>query len=360
MTEKLNVAIIGMGGMGGTHTDAAKASPYVDRIIGYEPNPERAALRGKELGIEYTSDFNEILKDSSINVASIASINEVHCEQTIASLKAGKSVICEKPMGLTLAEARQMLKAEQETGNFLQVGFELHYSKIYMMVKEWIDQGLIGQPLNSHCRYYCSEFHLKDTWRSNATGSFLIGEKLSHYLDLPRWWFGQEIDEVYSMAAPNFVPYFKHRDNHQINYKYKNGAISNLNFIMGLAETDHGDPLQDLLEKQSDDGHSLEYTVYGEKGAIQTDVFRRRIRRWEFTDGPKQLESKIVESISYTKEDDNLWIHNTKGQNIHLFERIAKGLKPDNPASDSFETMKLCFAAEMSEDENRVVKMSEL
>jgi len=261
-------------------------------------------------------------------------------------------------MAENLEDASKMIKAAKETGNLLQIGFELHYSKIYMTAKEWIDKGLIGSVVNCHCIYYCSEFHSRNTWRSNSKGT-LIGEKLSHYIDLQRWFTGSPVEEVFSMAAPNVVDYFNHPDNHQISMRFKNGAISNLNFSMYIAESDHRDPLLEMLAKQSDDGHFLQYHIFGTKGAIETDVFRRRIRRWEFTDSPERLVSRIAEKITYTKNEDMEWIHNTHGQNVRIAELVARGLPPGNPVADSFETMKAGFAAEISEREKRIVKMNE-
>ena len=359
MKQKMDVAVLGLGAMGAGHVGAAKASPYVGRVYGYEPEPARAALRGGELGVEATADLDSLLNNPAIKLVTIASVNEVHVELTEKALRAGKAVMCEKPMGIDMAEATRMLKAEKETGGFLQIGFELHYSKIYMTAKEWIDQGLIGRVVNCHCRYYCSEFHSKNTWRSKSKGT-LIGEKLSHYVDLQRWFIGSPVEEVYSMAAPNVVPYFNHSDNHQINMRFKNGAISNLNFSMYIGESDHRDPLLEMLEKQSDDGHFLQFHIFGTKGAIETDVFRRRIRRWEFTDSPERLVSSLVEKIGYTAKDDQEWIHNTHGQNIRIAELVANGLPPETPAADSFETMKAGFAAELSERERRVVRLDTL
>lgn len=357
--NKINVAVLGLGNMGATHVNAAKSSVFIDKIIGYEPQAEVAQVRGRELSIETVSELSSILQDKSIKLTYIAAPNEDHRDLVEKCLKAGKAVLCEKPMGVTLDEARDILTVEKTSGEFLQIGFELRYSKLYKTVKEWIDASLIGKPLNSHCLYYCSEFHKKNTWRSKSKGT-LIGEKLSHYLDLPRWWFGETVTEVFATSAPNFVKYFNHPDNHQINYKFANGAVSSLNFIMGVAETDTGDPLQDTQEKQVDDGHALRYMIYGDKGAIETDVFRRTIRRWSFFDGPEQLGSKIIEEIKYPESEYLEWGHNVHGQNLRIAELVANDLKPDNPASDAYETMKLCFAAEMSTNENRIVALHEL
>ena len=358
MKKQFDVAVLGLGGMGGTHVGAAKASPHVRKIYGYEPDPARAEMRGRELEIQATSELDSILNNPEIKLVYIASINGAHAEQTEKALRAGKAVLCEKPMGESPAEAQRMIAAEKETGGFLQIGFELHYSKIYTQAKAWIEQGLIGTPVNCHCRYYASEFHGKNTWRSNSKGT-LIGEKLSHYIDLQRWFIGSEVEDVFSMNAPNVVSYFNHPDNHQINLRFKNGAISNLNFVMYAGETDHADPLLEMLEKQSDDGHFLQYHIFGTKGAIETDVFRRRIRRRTFTDGPEHLMNQIVETITFPKSEDQIWFHNTHGQNVRIAELVASGLPPENPAADSYETMKVGFAAETSERERRVVKMSE-
>ena len=357
--NKIDVAVLGLGGMGKTHVEAAKASPYVNKIYGYEPDPQRAALRGKELEITAYSDLNTILTNPAIKLVYIVAINSVHAELADKALRAGKAVLCEKPMGDSLEEARLMMKAEEETGNFLQIGFELHYSKLYMKTKDWIVQGVIGTPLNCHCRYYASEFHMKNSWRSNSPGT-LIGEKLSHYLDLQRWFLGSEVDEVFSMHSPNVVGYFNHPDNHQINLRFANHAVANLNFLMYLGETDHRDPLLEMLEKQADDGHCLQYFIMGTKGAIENDVFRRRMRRWEFGDSPTQMTSKIVETINYEKEDDQVWIHNVHGQNMRIAELVAKGMEPEIQAEDAYKTMQVCFAAEISEKQKRIVKISEL
>ncbi len=355
----IEVAVLGLGEMGQTHVEAALASPFVSRVYGYEPEPQRAAVRAAELGIAGTSELENILNNPNIKLMYIASVNEAHSEQTVKALQAGKAVLCEKPMGINLAEAQRMLSAEAQTGSFLQIGFELHYSKLYQQAKKWITQGLIGTPLNCHCRYYCSEFHLKNTWRSRSKGT-LIGEKLSHYLDLQKWFFDDIPETVYSVSAPNAVSYFNHPDNHQIITRYHRGGIASLNFIMHLAETDHTDPLLEMLEKQSDDGHCLQYHIYGDKGAIETDVFHRRIRRWEFTDSPKQLVSRIVESISFPKENDQEWFHNVRGQNLRIAELVACGLPPDNSATNSYDSMRLCFASEVSFRENRIVSFDEI
>ena len=359
--EKIDVAVLGIGKMGETHAKAAKESPYVNKIYGYEPDPERCKNRAGEIGI-LPASLEDILNDPKIRFVSIAASNEAHVALAEAALKAGKAVLCEKPMGSSLEEAIRLIRVKRQTKGFLQIGFELHYSKMYQQIKEWIDRGLIGDVVNVQCRYFCCEFHRKDNWRSNSTGSFLIGEKLSHYLDLQRWFFSgaQKPETVYSLSAPKVIPYFHHRDNHQISTRYSKGGVSSLNFVMYSAESYHADPLVELLAKQSDDGHYLQYLVCGTKGVLETDVFKRRLRRFEFSDVEDGIDNKIVETITFPKEEDQIYFHNTHGQNLRVIELAAKGLQPEVSAEDAFETMRLCFAAEKSEDTGKIIRMDEL
>jgi len=326
--KKINAAVIGVGEMGLTHLKAAIDSSYVSTVIGFDPDKKRSKELAHKYDIKMADSLEEVLGNPLVDIVYIASPNEFHCLQTIKSLEAGKAVLCEKPMANTLKDAQLILEVQKRTGNFYQSGLEARYSKLYVCVKNWIDSGLIGVPLKSICNYYCSEFHLKDTWRSRSDNFFLIGEKLSHYLDLPRWWFNDEVLDVYSVSSPNFVNYFNHPDNHTIICKFNGGAISTLNFVMGTASTFDGDPLTDPFAMQADDGHKLTCLVYGTKGVIEADVFNRRIRRWEFGDSPQKLTNHIVETLTFEFKDDSEWFHNVYGQDIIVSELVAKKLPP--------------------------------
>ena len=352
--EQFEVVLIGAGHMGKVHLQAALDSPYISKVHICDPSPEIIQQRREEFGVENIT-LDDALKNPRIPLAIIATPNDLHAAQTLQCLSAGKGVLCEKPMGMDLPEARQIAAAAGKPGAFLQIGFELHYSTMYQLAHQWIKSDLIGEVTQTQCRYFCCEFHKKNSWRSNSAGNFLIAEKLSHYLDLQRWYLNEEFESVYSLSAAKTVPYFNHNDNHQILARYPNGKVGVLNFIMYIAETFHNDPLKDMLEQQSDDGHALQYHICGLKGAIEIDVFRRRIRRWEFRDGEKQLESSIVETITYTPQEDQQSFHNVYGQTLRVLELFAQGKAPEVSAQDALQTMKLCQAADLSEQTGTLI-----
>jgi predicted dehydrogenase len=359
--KDMKVAIAGLGHMGMKTIQNLNSSEYVKEIVGYDVNIECLQKAHAEEGIKTFSNYDDILRDKEVKLVYVKASNDVHKDLTIRALHAGKAVMCEKPMATTLKDAEEMVLAAEELDGFLQIGFELRYSKMFVKIKEWIDAGLLGDVVCTHCQYICSEFHGKRSWRNKVVnGGSMFGEKLSHYVDLPRWWIGDKVEDVISMCAPNVIPYYEVRDNYQTTYRFSNGAISHLSFMMAVAPTMNKDPLQNLISVHMGDGHENRYLIEGTKGAASTSIFDRKIRRWEFGDSDFCMTSKLVEDITWDPVDDDRYVHNLEDQDIDIARRVAMGMAPMTPPRDSFETMKLVFAAEESADRSQLIKVDDL
>jgi len=144
------------------------------------------------------------------------------------------------------------------------------------------------------------------------------------------------------------------------NYRFANGAVSSLTFIMYVGQTFAGDPLRNVIDQQRGDGHELRYLVVGTKGAAETDVFARTLKRWEFGDSPTCMTSKLVEERTWDPAEDGRHFHDGDSQNRDIVRRVLAGEPPMTPARDALETMRLVFAAERAADEARVVRLAEL
>lgn len=348
----MKVGIAGLGNMGIKIMKPILEAPEVASVCGFDPDSQRRAAAAERFGISVVADYEALLCDPEVRLIFITAPNVFHAPLTISALEAGKAVLCEKPMATTLADAEEMVATAQRLGGFLQIGFELRYSQLYAWVKARIDAELIGNVVNAQCTYICSEFHGRNSWRNRAvSGGGMFGEKLCHYVDLPRWWINSPVVKVDSISAPNIVPYYEVRDNYHTTLHFANGAISHLTFMMPVAATLRHDPLQNHISTHSDDGHELRYLLYGTKGAIETDVFRRRFRRWEFTDSPAGLVSRVAEDLTWEASDfeDNRFVHNTTGQAHDVIRRVANGLPPYTDPEDSLETMRVVAAAEEQE-----------
>jgi predicted dehydrogenase len=100
--------------------------------------------------------------------------------------------------------------------------------------------------------------------------------------------------------------------------------------------------------------------VYGEKGAAETDVFSRTIKRWEFGEDDYGQTSKWVHADSWNPERDFAYFHNTHDQALDIVRRVAEGEPPKTDPRDSLETTRLCIAAEISATEKRPVRLDEI
>lgn len=356
----MRVAVLGAGGNGTAKIKVLKTCPEVDSIIVMDVHEQRVRAVGDELGVEVTTDLDRALGDPAVKLVFISASNDAHRALTVAAIEAGKAVLCEKPMANTLDDARGMVEAAERRDAYLEIGFELRHSKLYMKIQEWIEKGLLGDVLNTHCLFVSSAYWPKGTWRLDpVTCGSMFGEKLSHYVDLPRWWIGSEVTDVHALCSPNAVPYYGIHDNYHTTYRFASGAVSHLTFMMAPGATFRGDPLQNVIDQQIGDGHELRYLVQGTHGAAEANVFARSIRRWQFSNREEDFTSDVVEELTWPETEDHDYFHNTTDQTREVVRRVAEGRGPATPARDAFETTRLCFAVEASVESGRVVKMDE-
>ena len=359
--KAIEVVMLGCGRMGQNVLQHLKASPLVRGITVYDPIAEKMEQLKQVFPVKAAARLEDVLQDPEIKLVFITASNNVHKELAIAALEAGKAVMCEKPMATSLGDATAMVEAAERTGGFLQIGFELRYSHLYTTVKDWVERGLLGRVINTQCTYCSSAWGRDDLWRvGSQTSGGMFGEKLSHYVDLVRWWVGDSVEEVYAVSAPNIISYYEVHDNYHCTYRFKGGAVSQLTFMMGPAASFKGDPLQNAVSQQAGDGHALRYMIYGEKGAAETDVFPRTIKRWKFGEDDYGQTSAWVDTLSWNPESDFAWFHNTHDQALDIVRRVAEGEPPSINPRDALETTRLCFAAELSVLERRPVRMDEL
>ena len=144
----IRVGIIGCGKIAQVrHIPEYAATPHTEVYGFYDINLARAEeLAEKYNGKAYAS-YEELLADPAIEAVSVCAANHVHAEITVAALKAGKHVLCEKPMAVTLEECEAMVAAARESGKYLMIGQNQRLAKAHAKAKELIEQGAIGKVL---------------------------------------------------------------------------------------------------------------------------------------------------------------------------------------------------------------------
>jgi len=148
MPKKLKIGIIGSGSIAQVnHMPAYASMPDLCEIVAVcDVNPETAQKAAEKFGVAKTYvDYRKLLEDPEIDAVTIATPNAFHLHPTVDALKAGKHVLCEKPLAMNAAEAKLMCRAAKEAGKILQVGLQLRFSGPAIFLKQYIDHGHMGQ-----------------------------------------------------------------------------------------------------------------------------------------------------------------------------------------------------------------------
>lgn len=143
--EKVRVGLIGCGSISDAHLQAYAANPQVKLVAVCDLNVERARTAASKYEIAGVySDYRELLADPNIDAVSVCTWNNSHAEISIAALRAGKHVLCEKPLCKTVDEALAIEQTVRETGKILQVGYVRRHASNIDVLKRFIDAGDLG------------------------------------------------------------------------------------------------------------------------------------------------------------------------------------------------------------------------
>ena len=144
--KTINVGIIGAGGISECHTEGYKRLENVKVLAVCDINEDRAQKYAKRYDIPYVfTDYNEMLKMNELDAVSVTTWNNVHAPISIAALKAGKHVLCEKPLAMNASEAQEMVDTAQRAGKLLMVGFVRRFEENVKNLKSAIEAGEFGK-----------------------------------------------------------------------------------------------------------------------------------------------------------------------------------------------------------------------
>jgi scyllo-inositol 2-dehydrogenase (NAD+) len=230
--RKLGVGVVGVGEMGKRHAENIRRLIPEGRLVAIaDVAIQRAKEVAEELEIERAySNIEELVQDKQIDAVLIATPDKFHAQSIRAAASAGKDILCEKPLALTLGDAHAALTEVSRAGVRLQVGFMRHYDPAYVSAKKRIDAGEIGTPV-----VFKSVGRDKDqpplaAYQSGVNGMLFYTNSI-HDFDLARWLMKDEVSEVQAYTTTAIRPELaKYGDivAGVVNLKYSHGAIGNI------------------------------------------------------------------------------------------------------------------------------------
>lgn len=214
--KKLNIGLVGYGFMGRAHSNAySKVNHFFD--LAYEPVRKVACAR-KEGKLKpfadrwgwanMETDWQKLVKRKDVDAVDICTPNNTHHDIAIAAAKAGKMVLCEKPLAMNAQEGLEMTEAVEEAGVSNMVWFNYRCVPAISLAKQLIDEGRIGRVFHYRAKYLQDWTISPDVpqggatlWRLDAdvAGSGVTGDLLAHSIDTAIWLIGS-IEKVSAMT----------------------------------------------------------------------------------------------------------------------------------------------------------------
>ncbi len=370
--KKIRIGLIGTGLMGRIHTNGYKRLADFFPEYEYVPVLQACCSRREEKAkafaeqwdyASYETDWHKIIERDDIDAVDICTPNDKHAEIAIAAAKAGKMILCEKPLARTVEEAEGMLKAVEEAGVKNTVWYNYRRIPAVTLAKKIVASGKLGKIFHYRANFLQDWTISPDLpqggdalWRLDvaAAGSGVTGDLLAHCIDTAMWINGG-IKDVSAMTET----FIKERVHQGTGEKQKVGIDDACTFQCHFDNGSLG-----LFEAtRYARGHKALYTfeINGEHASIRWDL--HDLTRLEYFDHDDEGTVRGWRSIHVTDGDhpymDRWWIpgtsigyeHSFIHQVADFFYSLQSG-EPCHPTfRDAFETQKVCEAVINSANE---------
>ncbi|HVQ40335.1 MAG TPA: Gfo/Idh/MocA family oxidoreductase [Pyrinomonadaceae bacterium] len=334
MGNKLGVGVIGLGRLGSSY-----AKYFTGRISGAalvavsDVSETAVATVGTELDVSKRySRYQDLIADQEVDAVVIVSPTSTHKEIVLEGAKRKLPIFCEKPLSISLPEAREMRLAVEQSGVFFQMGFMRRFDKGYVAAKRKIEAGAIGTPVvfksSSRDPYRPSLEYLDP---AHSGGLFI--DCGIHDLDLARWYMG-DIASVYSIGGTLAYPEMKtigDIDNAIASLYFRSGALGTID-----------------LSRNGVYGYDIRTEILGTEGTLKIGYLRETPVLVMTKDGITH------DTVPYfTERFEQAYI--TQLQDF--VDNVVQGKPPGVTCADGVAALEASAAATLSFKENRPVTL---
>lgn len=345
-TKPLKWGIIGCGGIAYRRTIPGIAKSE-GSVLGYvmDLNPELCKKVGEDYNVSYSTKIEDVI-NSDVDVVYIATPVFCHKEQVIMAAKAKKHILLEKPMGLTCAEAEEIINICKENNVKLAVGFMMRYHAHHQEIKKLLESGKIGDLVSMRAQFTCWYPDMPGVWRQNKakSGGGAVMDMATHCIDLLQYLTGTQAEEVFAMCSTQTFNY-EVDDSASIMMKMAGGAHAYIDAHFNIP----------------DDATASKLEFYGTKGSIiaigtlsQEEVGTTTVTLAKTGQGYDAMQSReSLQSYELPGSDENLY---TKE-----IESFADSITNDSPVIISGEealyVQRICECAYASSDSGTKIKL---
>ncbi|MBN2050720.1 MAG: Gfo/Idh/MocA family oxidoreductase [Spirochaetales bacterium] len=247
----IQCAVVGLG-IGLAHCAGYLASPHAKLYAVCDLMPERlSAVRGtfrqgsmlvlksligdheiperwEDLGVKVYDSYDRLLEDEGVHCISLCTPDDTHADLAVKALEAGKHLLLEKPVDITLEKAERVRAAAEKAGTYLSLGYEFRVNPVVMRLRELVETGALGDIQGFSLYHYRTPFKRDkfEKWiqKKSRSGGLLV-EETCHWFDLARFVTGKDISSVHCVRTADIHPDFDFEDLAYVNGTFSGGGI---------------------------------------------------------------------------------------------------------------------------------------
>jgi len=260
--KPLGIAVIGAGRIGGLRARLAAGYPAVNFIAVADADPERARDLAQKVGAQFHSGDNlAAISRPEVDAVIVSTSEGEHVQAVMQALERGKSVLVEKPIALTLAEADRIVAEADKRKASLRVGYSRRYKDRYLIAKEQVLKGRVGRIVGASARVFNSRAQALAILKRNRDATPVV-DALTYYVDLMNWLLeGTHVTEVFARGQKGVLKKAGY-DTDDVSWailSYGDGTVANLGVSYALPE------------KYPALGHAARVEVLGTEGVMILD-----------------------------------------------------------------------------------------
>ncbi|MBN1838371.1 MAG: Gfo/Idh/MocA family oxidoreductase [Spirochaetales bacterium] len=330
--DKVRVGIVGSGFIAELHAAALQLVQDSEIVAVASPTPGKARRFAEQRGIRKSfEDYQDLLAVKEVDMITVACPNYLHERVTVDAARAGKHVVCEKPLSCSLEEADRMIVACRKAGVMLMYGEELCFAPKYVRVKQLIEEGALGSVFRVKQSEEHSGPHAAWFWDVEKSGGGVLMDMGCHSIEYARWLFGKPQARSVWASIGTYVQGKKTQgDDHSVCVVEYEGAR------IGIAENSWAKPggVDDRVE------------VYGSEGFTHADLLRGNSLLTYSQTGYGYAVEKAGDTKGYTfTVFEELWNYGFPQELGHFVRCVQGKEQPLETGEDGREVLRIICAA---------------
>ena len=344
----INFGVIGASGIADRRTIPEGIIPAsnANLVAVMGRSEQRTRHVAEKYGVKWYLKEEELLDDKEVEAVYIATPNYLHAQQTLSAIRAGKHVLCEKPMAMNTKEAEKMIEEAEKNERKLAIGYMMRFHAWHQKLKQMIESGEIGTPVMGRAELTCWYPRIEDAWRQDPSlgGGGALFDMGSHCIDLLEMLLGRTVE--ITAFTDTIVQDYPVEDSSVVILHFENGAMGFVDAHFNVPDSASVNLLEIYGSKGRVEGRG---TIGQESTGKMTAVLETGKKEYD----AEQERSEAVQKVIEPEQVVNIY----QAEIEDFCKAIALDRKPLVSGEEGLRNLKLLNAAYKSARTGKTIKV---